>query len=143
LEATMARDAILQTIVETIAQALKLPYVAIDLWHEDQIVAAVAHGTPGNGTTSLPLVYQSEPVGYLRLSPRAPGEPFSQADQHLLAGIAHQAGVAAYAVQLTADLQRSRERLVTLREEERRRIRRDLHDVLGPALGSMSLKLEA
>jgi signal transduction histidine kinase len=44
---------------------------------------------------------------------------------------------------LTADLQQSRERLVTAREEERRRLRRDLHDGLGPQLASHSLRLEA
>jgi signal transduction histidine kinase len=40
-------------------------------------------------------------------------------------------------------LQRSREELVTLREEERRRIRRDLHDGLGPALAGIALGLDA
>jgi signal transduction histidine kinase len=44
---------------------------------------------------------------------------------------------------LTADLQQSRTRLVTAREEERRRLRRDLHDGLGPTLASLTFKIDA
>jgi signal transduction histidine kinase len=51
--------------------------------------------------------------------------------------------VAAHAVRLNADLQRSRERLVAAREEERRRLRRDLHDGLGPTLAGIALQLES
>jgi signal transduction histidine kinase len=91
----------------------------------------------------LPLTYQSEVIGQLILAPRAAGEEFSPADRHLLENIAREAGVAAHAVRLTADLERSRERLVTAREEERRRIRRDLHDGLGPTLASLTLQIDA
>ena len=77
------------------------------------------------------------------IATRAPGEGFSGADRRLLEDLARQAEVAVHAVRLTADLQRSRERLVTTREEERRRLRRDLHDGLGPTLASFALKVDA
>ena len=41
-----------------------------------------------------------------------------------------------------AELQRSREGLVSAREEERRRLRRDLHDGVGPQLAALMLELE-
>jgi signal transduction histidine kinase len=40
------------------------------------------------------------------------------------------------------ELQRSRESLVNAREEERRRLRRDLHDGVGPQLAALMLELE-
>ncbi|MDL4777766.1 sensor histidine kinase [Actinomadura xylanilytica] len=58
------------------------------------------------------------------------------------AAAAHLAGVPRLA-RLTADLQRSREEILANREEERRRLRRDLHDGLGPTLASLAMSLEA
>jgi signal transduction histidine kinase len=149
LESTLASDAILPTIVETVAQALKLPYAAITLKRGDEITIAASFGTAPHEPVPLPLIYQAELVGELVLAPRAPGERFTPADRRLLDDLARQAGVAAHAVRLTADLkqltidlQHARERLVAAREEERRRLRRDLHDGLGPQLASLTLKLE-
>jgi two-component system NarL family sensor kinase len=64
------------------------------------------------------------------------------ADNRLLTAFARQVSVAAHGVRVTRDLRRSRERLVVAREEERRRLRRNLHDGLGPALAGITLGLE-
>jgi signal transduction histidine kinase len=143
LEATLAPQAVLPTIVETIAQALKLPYVAITLKQGDEFTIAASYGASLDGSLRLPLVYQTELVGELLLVPRMHGDSFTAADHRLLDDLARQAGVAVYAVRLTADLQRSCGRLVTAREEERRRLRRDLHDGLGSQLASQTLILTA
>jgi hypothetical protein len=60
----------------------------------------------------------------------------------LLENSARQAGAAVYAYQLTHHLQHSRERLVITREEERRRLRPDLHDGLGLQVATLALKVD-
>jgi signal transduction histidine kinase len=143
LKATLAPGAVLPNIVQTVAQTLKLPYVALALQQGDRLVVAAWYGRAARDTITLPLVYQAEPVGQLLVAPRAANEQFTPAERRLLEDVALQAGVAAHAVRLTGDLQRARERLVAAREEERRRLRRDLHDGLGPQLASLTLTIAA
>jgi signal transduction histidine kinase len=152
LEATLAPEALLPAIVETTGQALKLPYVAILIRQGDALHLAAAYGMAPDPATlvRLPLVSHTERVGELALAPRAPGESFAGADLRLLQNLAQQMAVAVHNVRLTADLrqltaelQQSRERLVVAREDERRRLRRDLHDGLGPQLASQTLTLSA
>jgi signal transduction histidine kinase len=156
LEATLEPDSVLPTIVETVAQTLKLPYAAIllrDAEANSVEVAAVCGSPPspfrpssigrGVGGEVLPLTYQHQLIGELHVAPRSPDEPFTSAERRLLEDIAAQTAVAVHNVRLTTDLQRSREQLVAAREEERRRLRRDLHDGLGPKLAGQTLKLEA
>ncbi len=143
LQTTSTPEAMLQSVVETIASTLKLPYVAIELADEQGRMGGASTGKAVAESTELPLRYQNETVGYLVVSPRSPGETFTEREQRLLADMAAQTGSVAYSVRLTAALQRSREKLVLTREEERRRIRRDLHDGLGPTLASQTFALDA
>ena len=143
LEATMQPEAVLPSLVETVAESLRLPYVAVRVdTGQDAAGSTVEHGRLIGEPLRLPLVHQGAPVGELMLGPRTPGEGFSVADRRVLAELAAQAGVAVHAIRLTAELQQSRARLVAAREEERRRLRRDLHDGLGPALAGVVLGLE-
>jgi signal transduction histidine kinase len=117
--------------------------VAILLDREGEDHLAASFGEPVNELLSFPLVYHGERIGKLQLARRAPHEQFSDADLRLIESIAHQAGAAAQTVRLHAELLRSRTQIVNEREDERLRIRRDLHDELGPLLASQGLKLAA
>lgn len=140
---TLLPHAALPRIVETIGRALKLPYVALALPNGAETEIAAAYGRPVAVPLQFPLIYHGETVGNLLVAPRLPGETFTAGEERLLEDIALQAGAAAHVVRLHTDLQRSRERLVTAREEERRRLRRDLHDGLGPQLASLTLTVAA
>jgi len=143
LETTLAPDVALRRMVETIARALKLPYAAIALKQDDGYVTMAEYGTRVDEPVVLPLVHRTEAAGRLIVAPRTPRESFTSSDRRLLDDLARQAGAAVQAVRLTLDLQRSRERLVATREEERRRLRRDLHDGLGPTLAGLNFGLDA
>lgn len=146
LDASVAPAAVLPVLAEAMAQALRLPYVAVRLTGDSESSPAAEYGRkPANSSQfdEIPLTYQSEVVGQIIVSPRAGEGGFASGERTLLQNIARQVGMAAHAAQLTRDLQRSRERLVNAREEERRRLRRDLHDGIGPTLASQALALES
>jgi signal transduction histidine kinase len=141
LESSLEAESVLPTLVRTVADTLSLPYAAIEL--EGDAVPAAATGSPQLDNVRIPLVYGTERVGELVAGPRSTGTKLTLPEMELLQNLARQASPAVHAVRLTRDLQSARERLVNSREEERRRIRRDLHDGLGPSLASMTLQADA
>ncbi len=130
-------------VVASVADALRVPYAGIEFVLADGAVVAAEHGVAVNDPDRFPMIYQDETIGHLVVSRRGPGEKFSAADLRLLTDLARQAGVATHASRVTTALQQARLALVTAREEERRRLRRDLHDGLGPALAGVTLGLHA
>jgi two-component system NarL family sensor kinase len=143
LEQALDPAAVLPQVAQTVAEALQVPYVAIELDSDSGSRLVASHGRRGIDPEAFPMTYQGQVVGQLLVSPRSPSESFTAGERDLLQNLARQAGLAAHAARLTADLQRSREQLVRSREEERRRMRRELHDGLGPSLAGMTMQVGA
>jgi signal transduction histidine kinase len=127
--------------VHAVADALRAPYAAVILAGEQTPTASAGHRA--GPEIVMPLTLRGRQAGSLIVAQRTPNEHYSRRDLTLLHDLAQHIAVAAHAATLTRDLQRSRESLVAAREEERRRIRRDLHDGLGPALAGIMFGLDA
>ena len=145
LAAVAAPEEVLPAVVTAVAQSLRLPYVAIERPADGSVLAAFGEPTAADDARAerWPLSYQGVTVGVLAAEPRRGEQAFDPRDRAVLGDIARQAGAAVHARALTADLLDSRQRLVSAREEERRRLRRDLHDGLGPLLTSVGLNIDA
>lgn len=142
LSTAVEPSSMLALTVETVARALKLPFVAIALHQAGSLQTVAAYGSARPDVNRVPLMYAGEPVGELIVAPRAAHEGFTPADQRLLHDLARQIGVAAHAVLLTANLEQARLRLVSERGEARRRLGSDLHDVVGHQLAGLTRQAE-
>jgi signal transduction histidine kinase len=138
LEDTADPEQVVRTVATTIAEALRVDEVEVLV---DRAVSAPPTDDRA-GQVSVSLTHHGQPLGRLVVHV-PPGRSLSVADRDLLDELARHAGVVVDAVYLGLDLRQSRVRLVTAREEERRRLRRDLHDGLGPSLAAIVLKLNA
>ncbi|WP_067824424.1 sensor histidine kinase [Actinomadura kijaniata] len=120
-----------------VGEALRATGVVVEvLDREGRVVTVAQEGSLGDRPRLVPLVWHGDPVGRLVFSvPRSP-------DARLAGIMARNLAELANATRLAADVQRSRERILRTREEERRRLRRDLHDGLGPTLASLAMAVD-
>lgn len=142
LENTPIVASMLPEIVETVAAALRLPHMAIEIQARGRSETAASVGTPTGELYRMPLTYHGERVGNLVVGRRSAQRELTRPDRIALAEVARHAGAAVYTARLTRDLRRSRDRLVQAREMERRRILHELHDGVGPTLAAIALGLD-
>lgn len=109
---------------------LELAGIAVAV--EDEVIARV--GQPGGHR--IPLVHLGRIEGYLHTSPM--DEDAAAEVERLAPSIA---AVLASA-RLIDEVRRSRAELTVAREEERRRVRHDLHDEVGPLLSAVVLQAD-
>jgi signal transduction histidine kinase len=141
LEVVYKPEELALTIVSTVATTLKLPYVALKPLPAE-VGQSISFGDPVGKLLEFPMVIKGASVGLLIVSTRFVGESFSSSETRLLEDLASRAAVAVQEALLNQELQASKEAIVLAREEERKRIRRDLHDGLGVTLASLSMNLQ-
>lgn len=132
-------EAGLPRVAAAVRAALRVPYVAVSA--PGGVLAA--DGQPDEPVRAVVLEYGGEAVGELLVGLRPGERELGVADRNVLTLLAAPLAVAVHATGLSAELQASRERIVAAREEERRRLRRDLHDGLGPTLTGVALTADA
>lgn len=133
-------DELLPALVTSLQHELRLDAVAIDVRTPDGWRREASHGGTTSFQRTVVLTHRNEVVGRLVVGWEH-GPSLRPRDTRVLNELAGPLSLAVGWIRLAADLRRSSLAIVSAREEERRRLRRDLHDGLGPALTGVSLGL--
>ncbi|MGZ4436095.1 MAG: ATP-binding protein [Nocardioidaceae bacterium] len=132
------REAVAESLDE-LRSALRLPYVAVV---PDDGTALLSVGTPVAGTVDLPITAHGRALALLRVGLRHRGARLTGEERSVLHDAGRRMGALLQAAALLEEMRGSRERVVSAREEERRRLRHDLHDGVGPQLAGLALQLD-
>jgi two-component system, NarL family, sensor kinase len=139
-------DGPLVVVAEAVRAALQLPAVTIEWRAEDGATVVVARAVGQRRAGSEwrePVPYDGREIATLVLSLPEGEHVVRAAERALLRDLASAAGAVVQSALYAAEIARSRDHLVRAREEERRRLRHDLHDGLGPTLASVAMGLDA
>jgi signal transduction histidine kinase len=143
MEYAQTPEDLLAGAAELIARELRLPYVHLEVTDSWGDLAATTYGTRSEPTLRAPLTYQGYPAGEIVVSGRRPGQPVTERDRRVLLEVARHAGAVLHTGRLLRDLRQSLDAALYARDEERRRLRHELHDSLGPIMAGISLGLHA
>ena len=116
--------------------------VHLDLTTPGMTLLSVTRGASLQPDRVLPLYAGKVHVGQLSLAVRPGLEPLGRADERLLDALGHVLASSAYNLGLQQALRKALAQAVTAREEERRHIRREIHDGIGPLLAAALLRTE-
>ncbi len=125
--------------LRAIREALALPYAALRV--DDEVTVASGSRVANTELRSLPTT--TGPTIELEVGLRAGDIGLSGAERQVLDIATPLLAQSLRASALAADLQQSRQQTIAAREEERRRLRRDLHDGLGPRLTGIAFTADA
>jgi signal transduction histidine kinase len=133
----------LAAVTRSVAAAFGVRFVSVEVERPGGERLVASYGDRPAETRTLPITYRDATIGRLVLPARGLRSRLTVGDEELLGDLVRQAATAARSSRMADELQLGRERMVLAREEERRRIRRDLHDGLGPALSGVVFRLES
>ena len=134
-----ADSAGLPGVLQALATVMRFPWAAVVVKGAE----IASYGDPPAARHATPLRQGGEVIGELIIGLR-PGEArLDPGDARVVDLVSAPIAAAVQAVALAEQLRSSREQVITAREEERRRLRRDLHDGLGPVLTGVVLNAEA
>ncbi|GAA1643599.1 histidine kinase [Georgenia ruanii] len=134
-------EALLASLVESVGTALRLESVTLLAGGPGEEAVMTAWGTASAGATRVPLTAGAEQVGVLAVTAR-PGEALDARTGRALEELAAVVTSGLVLARTAQELARTRERLTTARLQERRVIRRELHDGLGPWFAGLRLGLQ-
>lgn len=128
---------VLHDVVEAVGRALRVSHVAV-VQNGDTVAT---WGQPTMTAEPVALAHRGEEVGELVVG-LGPGDELRPTDRRTLAALTPHLAVAVHAHGLRMALVRAHQHLLAARTDERQRLRRELHDGLGPTLAALALEVD-